>query len=171
MRWSRALAVPVLMLLFVVACSSPAQSDGGDDNGNGSDQTEPAAASQDDGGGGGDDGGGDNGGGGSAGDADAAFEVLTPPNAEQVTKTSAEGVIFAVFTSTDSIDSLTSFYRDAFDELNLQILTTTEASGSISWIVGTDDTASEFGGVVSLVPPAEGGSGTSVSIQIGATGQ
>ena len=172
MRWSRALAVPALMLLFVVACSSPAQSDGGDDNGNGSEQTEPAEASQDDGGGGGDDGGGDDdGGGGSAGDADAAFEVLTPPNAEQVTKTTAEGVIFAAFTSPDSVDSLTSFYRDAFDELNLQILTTTEASGGISWIVGTDDSASEFGGVVSVIPNADGTDGSTVSIQIGATGQ
>lgn len=170
MRWSRALAVPVLMFLFVVACSSPAASDGGDDNGDGSQQSEPAEATQDDGGG--DDGGGDDGGGGgNAGDAEAAFEVLTPPNAEQVTKTSAEGVIFAVFTSTDSIDSLTSFYRDAFDELNLQILTTTEASGGISWIVGTDDTASEFGGVVSVIPATDGSDGSTVSIQIGATGQ
>lgn len=164
MRWSRALAVSVLMFLFVVACSSPAVSDGGDDND--SQQTEPTEAPEDDGGGGG-----DNGGGGSAGDAEAAFEVLTPPNAEEVTKTTAEGVIFAAFTSPDSVDSLTSFYRDAFDELNLQILTTTEASGGISWIVGTDDTASEFGGVVSVIPATDGSDGSTVSIQIGATGQ
>jgi hypothetical protein len=172
MRLTRALIAPVLLLLFVVACSSPAVSDGGDGNGNG-DGSEQSQAAEETSGDGGDDGGGggggDNGGGGSAGDADAAFERLTPPNADQVTKTTAEGVIFAAFTSPDSVDDLTSFYMDAFDDLGLDVLTTTEAADGISWIVGTDDTASEFGGVVSLVPTQDGSGGTTVSIQIGST--
>jgi hypothetical protein len=169
MRLYRALIAPVLLLLFVVACGSPAANDTDDNgNGNGSEQSQAAEETSDDGGGGGG-GGDDNGGGGSAGDADAAFERLTPPNADQVTKTTAEGVIFAAFTTPDSVDDLTSFYMDAFNDLGLDVLTTTEAADGISWIVGTDDTASEFGGVVSVVPNQDGSGGTTVSIQIGST--
>jgi len=166
MRWSRALAAPVLMLFVVVACSSPgASTSSGDDGGNGSDQSQaaeptPEATSED----------GDNGGGGGSGseDADAAYEALIPPNSQEVTKTTAEGVIFAAFTSTDSVDSLTSFYEGAFDDLGLQILTTTETSGGVSWFVGTDENASTFGGVVSVIPN-QNGDGSQVSVQIGKT--
>jgi hypothetical protein len=167
MRWSRALAAPMLILLITVACSSPAASTGGN-GGNGSEQTQGAEptpeATQDSGGNGG-----GGGGGGNAGDAEAAFERLTPPNAEEVTKTTAGGVIFGAFNSPDSVDSLTSFYEDAFNDLGLQILSTTETSGGVSWLVGTDETASTFGGVVSVIPATDGGSGTTISVQIGTT--
>ena len=70
------------MFLFVAAWSSPAASDGNGDsdgNGNGSEQSQAAEESQ----GSGDDGGYDGGGGG--GDhVEAAFDTLTPPNAEEV---------------------------------------------------------------------------------------
>ena len=159
MRRPRALTAFALMFLFVAACSSPAASDGNGD-GNGSEQTEPAQETQGDGGGGGGD-----------RDVEAAFDTLTPPNAQEVSKTTAEGVIFAAFNTPDSLDSLTSFYQDAFNDLGLQILSTTEASGGITWFVGTDDTASTFGGVVSVFPAGDGGDGTTVSVQIGATNQ
>ena len=145
MRRPPALAAFALIFLFVAACSSPAASDGnGDGNGNGSEQSEPAEETQGDGDGGG--------GGGGGRDVEAAFDTLTPPNAEEVSKTTAQGVIFAAFNTPDSLDSLTSFYEDAFNDLGLQILTTTEASGGITWFVGTDETASTFGGVVSVFP-------------------
>lgn len=164
MRRPRALTAFALMFLFVAACGSPAVSDGnGDGDGNGSEQSEPAEETQGDGGGGG--------GGGGDRDVEAAFDTLTPPNAEEVSKTTAQGVIFAAFNTSDSLDSLTSFYEDAFNDLDLQILTTTEASGGISWFVGTDETASTFGGVVSVFPATDGGSGSTVSVQIGATNQ
>jgi hypothetical protein len=167
MRRPRALSVFALMLLFVAACGSPAASDGnGDGNGNDSEQSEPAEESQGDGGG---DGGGGGGGGGGDRDGEAAFDTLTPPNADEVTKTTAEGVIFAAFNTPDSLDSLTSFYEDAFNDLGLQILSTTEASGGITWFVGTDENASTFGGVVSVFPSSDGGGGNTVSIQIGQT--
>jgi len=171
MRWTRALAAPVLMLFVAVACSSPgASTGGGDDGGNGSEQSQAAEptpeATSDDGGGGGDDGSGGNG--GSAGDAEAAYTALTPPNGNELTKTTAGGVVFGAFDTSESIESLTSFYEDAFNDLGLVIVTTTEASGGISWIVGNDDTASTFGGAVSIFPASDG-SGTQVSIQIGAT--
>ena len=80
-------------------------------------------------------------------------------------------MIFAAFNTSDSLDSLTSFYQDAFNDLGLQILTTTEASGGITWFVGTDETASTFGGVVSVFPAVDGGDGNTVSVQIGETTQ
>jgi hypothetical protein len=155
------------MTLFVAACSSPAASTGGNGDDGGTEQSEPAEASQDDGGGGGDSGGG-GGGGGGGGDADQAFERLTPPNADELTKTEAGGVIFAAFDTSDSIDSLTSFYEDAFSDLGLQIISTTETGGGISWIFGNDDTASTFGGAISVFPASDG-SGTQVSVQVGTT--
>ena len=176
MRWSRALVL-IASLALLAACGDGGggPGDDGDAGGDDTQQSAPAGASaapapdDDDGDDGDDDG--DGGGGGNAGDVDAAFERLTPPNAQEVSKTTTSGVIFAGFNSPDSMNSLTSFYEDAFDDLGLQILTTTEASGGITWFVGTDENASEFGGVVSVVPASDGGSGSTVSIQIGATNQ
>ena len=161
MRWTSALAL--FLVLMLAACGGGGPGATTTDDGNGGEETdaaETATETPDDGGNG-----------GSAGDAEAAFERLTPPNAEEVTKTTASGVIFAAFNSPDSVDSLTSFYEDAFNDLGLEILTTTESSGGVSWFVGTDDNASEFGGVVSVIPATDGGSGSTVSIQIGATNQ
>ena len=163
MRWSRALIALALLTLFVAACSSPAASNGGNGGGDDSEQSEPAETSQDDGGG---DGGG--GGGSGSGDADQAFETLTPPNSTELTKTSAGGVIFAAFDTTESIDSLTSFYEDAISDAGLRILTTTESGGGISWIIGNDENASTFGGAISVFPASDG-SGTQVSVQVGST--
>jgi hypothetical protein len=163
MRWTSALAL--FLVLMLAACGGGGPGATTADDGNGGEETdaaETAGETPDDGG---------NGGGGNAGDAEAAFERLTPPNAEEVTKTTASGVIFAAFNSPDSVDSLTSFYEDAFNDLGLEILTTNESSGGVSWFVGTDENASEFGGVVSVVPATDGGSGSTVSIQIGATNQ
>ena len=171
MQWPRALVL-IAILGLLAACGGGPDNDGDDGDGASPDaaQSEPAGASAapppDDGDD--DDGDGD---GGDAGDADAAFERLTPPNAVEVSKTTAGGVIFAGFNTPDSMDSLTSFYEDAFDDLGLQILTTTEAAGGITWFVGTDENASEFGGVVSVIPSSDGGSGSTVSIQIGSTNQ
>jgi hypothetical protein len=172
MRWTRALVlIAILALLAACADGGPGESagDDGDGIGDGTSQSEPAEAPaapppDDD-----DDNG--NGGNGSVGDAEEAFERLTPPNADEVSKTTAGDVIFAGFTTPDSMDSLRSFYEDAFSDLGLQILTTTEAAGGITWFVGTDENASEFGGVISVIPATDGGSGTTVSVQIGSTSQ
>lgn len=169
MRWSRALVL-IAILALLAACGGGGGGEDGDGNGDdGTTQSEPAEASAapppDD------DEGDDDGGNGDAGDAEAAFERLTPPNADEVSKTTASGLIFAGFTTPDSVDSLTSFYEDAFNDLGLEILTTTEAADGITWFVGTDENASEFGGVVSVIPATDGGQGTTVSVQIGSTNQ
>jgi hypothetical protein len=170
MQWPRALVL-IAILGLLAACGDGGPGDGGDDGdgaSQGAAQSEPAEASAAPPP---DDGGGDDGGNGNAGDAEEAFERLTPPNAEEVSKTTAGELIIAGFTTPDSIDSLTSFYEDAFSDLGLQILTTTQAAGGVTWFVGTDANASEFGGVISVIPATEGGSGSTVSIQIGSTTQ
>lgn len=168
MRWSRALAAPVLMLFAVVACSSPgASTGGGDDGGNGSEQSqaaEPTATS------GGDDGGGDDGGsGGGTGstDVDAVYAVLVPPNSTELSKTSAEGVIFAAFDTDESLDSLQQFYEDAFADADLEIVSTTEAQGGTAWALSRGGD-SNFGGAVSVFPASDG-SGTQVTVTIGSS--
>lgn len=172
MRWSRALAAPALMLFVVVACSSPGASSGsGDDGGNGSEQSQAAEptpeATSDDGGGGGDDGGsGGSGGGSGDADVDEVYAMLTPPNATEITKTTTGGVIFAAWDSSDSLESLQSFYEDAFDDADLTIVSTTQAQGGYAWVVARGEN-SNFGGAVSIFPASDG-SGTQVSITIGA---
>ena len=159
MRWSRTFVAPFLIVV-AVACSSPGGDTGGD-GGNGSEPTdapEPTAAADDGSGGGG-------GGGTGSVDLDAAFETLTPPNSSETTKTAAEGIIFAVFESTDSIDSLRSFYEGAIAEAGLQIFSTTEAQGGYSWTIAESE-GSSFGGAVSIYPSGSG-SGTAVSVTIG----
>jgi hypothetical protein len=158
MRWSRTFVAPFLIVV-AVACSSPGGSTGGDGGGDGTEPTdapEQTAASTVGGGGGG--------GSGSA-DLDAIYEQLTPPNSTETTKTAAENIIFAVFESSDSIDSLKSFYDDAIPATGLQIFSTTEAQGGFAWTIAESE-GSTFGGAVSIYPSGSG-SGTAVSVTIG----
>jgi hypothetical protein len=159
------------MLFVVVACSSPgASTGGGDDGGNGSEQSQAAEstptpdATSDDGGGSGDDGG--SGGGTGDADVDEVYAKLTPPNATEITKTTTGGVIFAAWDSSDSLESLQSFYEDAFDDADLTVVSTTQAQGGYAWVVARGED-SNFGGAVSIFPASDG-SGTQVSITIGA---
>jgi hypothetical protein len=176
MRWTQALAVIVIVLL-VAACGGGGNGNGGDGGGDNGGESQPAdGGGGDDGGGDGggesqpaDDGGGDDGGGdgGQTGsfDLDHAFEVLTPPNATEISKTTAQGVIFAAWDTDESLDSLRSFYEDAFDELGLEVITTTEAQGGIAWVVAESE-GSSTGGSISIFPASDG-TGTQVSVTIG----
>lgn len=158
MRWSRYLLALALALL-VVACGSPAATtDGGDggDGGNGTQESEPEETSGD---------GGDGGNGSGSLDVDRVFEILTPDNATELSKTTAGGLIFAAWDSDESFDSLRSFYEGAIDEAGLQIISTTEAQGGIAWTVA-EDLQGTFGGSISLFPASDG-SGTQISVTIG----
>ena len=158
--WSRSL--PLL-----AACGGGGGSgdDGDGDDGGGTTQSEPAEATPEDGGG--DGGGGDDGSTGSF-DLDRAFEILTPPSGTELSKTTAEGIIFAAWDSDDDFESLRSFYEDAIDEAGFEVITTTEAQGGIAWVVGLDD-GSGVGGSISLFPASDG-SGTQISVTIGEEG-
>lgn len=174
MRWSRTLILLTLLAL-VAACGSPAASadsdgNGGNGNGNGAEESqEPeATATPADGGGGNGDGDG-NGGNGSSGDLEGLLSDLTPPNSSQIQRTEAEGVIFVIWESTDSPETLSDFYTDAIADTGLEIYSTTTAEGSYSWLFAESEN-SDFGGVVTLVPSSSGGSGSTVSVQVGAGG-
>ena len=158
MRWSRALILPVLAVL-VIACGSPATSEGGGGNGNASEESDTPAASVD--------GGGGNGGGGSAEDAERVAADLVPPNSTETSRTVASGTVFATYESTDSIESLVSFYESAIPDTGMQIISTTNSQGGTSWLFAVDEQAS-FGGAASVFPSGTG-SGTAVSIQVSAT--
>ena len=167
MRWSRTLIAPALMVLLV-ACGGAGGSAGDGDGGSDSEQSQApeatAPATNDDGGGGGDDGGGDDGGGTGSVDLDGVYDTLTPPNSTETSKTSADGIIFAVLESSDSIDSLKSFYEGAIPDAGLKIFSTTEAQGGFAWTIAESE-ASDFGGAVSIYPSGTGS--TIVSVTIG----
>jgi hypothetical protein len=155
MRWSRALILPVLAVL-IIACGAPATSEGG--GGNGSEESDTPAASVD--------GGGGNGGGGSAEDAERVAADLVPPNSTETSRTVASGTVFATYESTDSIESLVSFYESEIPGTGMQIISTTNSQGGTSWLFAVDEQAS-FGGAVSVFPSGTG-SGTAVSVQVSA---
>ena len=106
MRWARLLVLPVLVVLLVACGGSPGTStdDNGNGNGNGEstnpDVTATAEASKDDGNGTGND-----------GDVEQLAADLVPPNSTETTRTVASGVVFAGYESTDSPDSLKSYYE------------------------------------------------------------
>ena len=174
MRWSRTLILLCLLVLVAACGSNAASSDGGGNggNGNGSEESqEPeATATPADGDGGSGDGDGDgDGGNGSSGDLEGLLSDLEPPNSSQIQRTEAEGVIFVIWESTDSPETLADFYTDAIAGTGLEIYSTTTAEGSYSWLFAESEN-SDFGGVVTLIPSSSGGSGSTVSVQVGGGG-
>jgi hypothetical protein len=153
MRWVRALVLPVLAVT-VIACSAPTPDTG---NGNGSQESDTPQASTDDGGG---DGGG---GGGSQGDVEQLAEQLKPPNSTESSRfTTAEGISVG-YGSTDSTDSLKSYYEGKFDDLGINLIGTSSASGSHTFVIGDEDGSGIQGGV-SVIDDGSGGSIVSITI-------
>lgn len=166
MQWSRTLVLPVMLLLLLAACGAPATTDG---NGNGDDESQAAAAtatpeaeeSEDDGANGEGDG---NGGNGSVdGDLEQLAEDLTPPNTTETSRTTAGGIIFLLWESTDSPEEVADWYEDAIADAGLEVISRTSTQGAFSFFFGLED-GSDLGGVVSITPS---GNGSGVGLQIG----
>jgi hypothetical protein len=156
MRWSRALSLPVIFALLV-ACSGPAASQNG---GTESDNPTPTAEAST--------GGGEatpTQGGGGGGDLDELVDKLTPPNSTESSRVSQAGGIFVGWESTDSADSLKSFYEGAIPGTGMKILSTQNASGTYSWIFAESEGSSNGGSVV-IAPSSTGGSGTTVVVTV-----
>jgi hypothetical protein len=160
MRRSRALILPVLLLLVLSACGGSGSST---DNGNGgqsqsaaqsqaaeSQAAESQAAQESQGSNG-----------HTAGDLDSLVSALTPPHASELSKTSAQGGVFIAWNSTDSVDSLKSFYESAIPGTGMTIFSTTSAGGTYAWIFAENE-GSSFGGSVTLGPNSDGTDGASV---------
>ncbi len=163
----RTSVIALLVALVVVGCGSSAASSAPADAGNGT----GAAATADAGSGSGaaaaaDSGSGSGSGTGSAEEAAAVGDQLKPPNSSETSKTTTEGYWYAVYHSTDSPDSLKSFYEGQIPKAGLKIISTTSASGSYVWVVARDETGS-FGGSVTVGPAADGSGGSDVIVGIG----
>ena len=166
MQRPRALVL-VAILALLAACGGGGPDAGDDGDGGASQdaaQSEPAAASAapppDDGGNG------DGGGGSGTDDLGELLDALEPPNATEVSRTSADNFLFVIFTSTDSAESLADFYEGAIADAGYDTVSRTEAQGTFSWIFG-DDGGGSAAGVVGVGPTSDGSPGASVSIQLG----
>lgn len=103
--------------------------------------------------------------GGDTGDLDALVQKLTPPNASEISKTSAQGGAYVAWESTDSVDSLKGFYEKAIKDAGMTVFSTTTTSGVLSWIFAKEE-GSSFGGSVTVAPSSSGGSGSSVIVAV-----
>jgi hypothetical protein len=156
MRCARALILPALAIV-VIACSSPSPSSGG--GGGGSEETDNAAATAtatSDGGGGG---------GGAGGDVDQLAEDLVPPSSSEQSRISSQGTLIVSYTSTDSVDSLKSYYEDKFDELGVNVIGTSSAGATTTYVIGNEDGSGIQGGVT--VAGDESSGNTIVQITLG----
>ena len=107
-------------------------------------------------------------GGGGGTDVQAVADALKPPNSSQTFTSNSSGVILSTYTSTDSADSLKSFYESAIPAQGLKIISTSSdtATNSIAIIFAkADDSA--FGGAIGIGPDQSGGAGSTVSVTVG----
>ncbi|HET7520265.1 MAG TPA: hypothetical protein VFK61_01865 [Candidatus Limnocylindria bacterium] len=104
-------------------------------------------------------------GGGPAGSLDDLINALTPPNSSQISKTTAEGGAFVAWETSDSFDSLKSFYEGAIGAAGMQIYSRSEAGGTYSWVFAESE-GSSHGGSVTLGPASDGGPGSNVILAI-----
>ncbi len=166
MRPTRLLSILAIagLLLALAACGgnnagSSATSSNGSTATSGSGQsteaTPTAAESSGDGGGGG----------GSTTDLASLADQLVPPNSTQVVRTDAGNGLFIAYDSTDSLDSLKSFYENAIKNAGMTIVSTTTAADGAVYIF-TRPSDSSFGGSVALGPGSNGGS-SGVTITLG----
>lgn len=154
MRSTRALA-PIFLALLLAACGGSSGSS--DDGGGGGPASEAAGTPQPDETTGG-------GGGAGLGDLDGLAADLTPPNASETSRTTVDGALFLSWNSSDSPDDLEGFYENVISQNGLDVVSRTTASGSYSWIFGSD--SSSFAGFVTVAPSGQG-DGSTVAVQVG----
>jgi hypothetical protein len=151
----------LLVLVLVAACGSSAASSPSADSGAGAGSGgSPAAAGTDSG----------NGPAatavpGAGADAAKVGEQLKPPNSNETSKTTTDTYWYVIYESTDSPDSLKSFYETQIPRAGMKVISTTSANGSYVWAIARDEAAT-FGGSVTVAPSGNG-SGSSVIVGIG----
>jgi hypothetical protein len=103
--------------------------------------------------------------GGATEDAVKVGEALVPPNSTEVSKTTTDTYWYVLYESTDSPDTLKSYYENEIPKTGMQIISTTSANGAYVWAIARDESGA-FGGVVT-VGPSGSGSGSSVIVAVG----
>ena len=151
MRSTRFLLLSVLAALVIAlaACgggpaSATADESTGGESSTAASESEPAAETPDDGGPG-----------GSVTDVDSMIEELTPPNSTQISRTDVGPSSTVAFESTDTVGDLKSYYVQKIAELNLIVLTTTEAANTYAVAVGTNEQGTGLGANVAMAKPFE----------------
>ena len=142
MRSTRFLLLGVLLVALAACGGGPAsefpnESTGGEPS-TGTSASEPATETPDDGGP------------SSVTDVDGMIEALTPPNSTQISRTDAGGSSIVAWESTDSVGDLKSYYIQKIAELNLTVLTTTEAANTYAVAVGTNAEGTGLGATIAI---------------------
>jgi hypothetical protein len=145
--------------MLLVACNGPgangSASSGGGDSGtasaSASASTQASASS---------------GGGTGSGDIDQVASNLTPPNSSETGRYSASGALIVTWSSTDSVDSLKSYYDGKLSSLSLNVLSTTDVQGTHGWVFGNEDNTGVTG-ALTLSPDTSTGGATTVSLTAG----
>jgi len=75
---------------------------------------------------------------------------LVPPNSTELSRTTAGGATLVSYESTDTVGDLKSFYVQKIAELNMTVLTTTEAANTYAVAFGTDETGQGLGATVAV---------------------
>ena len=91
-----------------------------------------------------------NGGPSSVTDVDGMIDALTPPNSTEISRTDAGGSSIVAWESTDSVGDLRTYYVQKIAELNLTVLTTTEAANTYAVAVGTNSEGTGLGATVAI---------------------
>jgi hypothetical protein len=144
MRSMRTLLPGVLLLVALAACgggpASPDESNGVEPS-TATSASEPAAETP---------AGSTGGGPSSVTDVDGMIEALTPPNSTQISRTDAGTSSIVAWESTDSVGDLKSYYILKIAELNLTVLTTTEAANTYAVAVGTNAEGTGLGATIAI---------------------
>ncbi len=141
MRPTRTLLLAVLLVALAACGGGPASSDAtqstGGEPSTAASTSESAAESADDGGPG-------------ATDVEGLLDELVPPNSTELNRTEAGGAVLVTYESTDTVGDLKRFYVQKIAELNMTVLTTTEAANTYAVAIGTDESGTGLGATVAV---------------------
>ncbi len=105
------------------------------------------------------------GGGADAGDIDGIMKDLVPPKSTEILRYSSQGTTSVSYESTDSLDSLKSFYDKRLKDLDLKLMGNMSTADTHSWFVGSDDGKAPQGSVT-IFPSGTAGK-VAVTITLG----
>ena len=143
MRSPRTLLLGVLLVALAACGGQPASSNadestGGEPTTTESSGGEPSTAETP-----------DDGGPGSL-DMDTLIAELVPPNSTEISRTEAGTSVLIGYESTDTVGDLRGFYIQKIADLDLNVLTTTEAANTYAVAFGTNEAGTGLGGTIAV---------------------
>lgn len=101
-------------------------------------------------------------GGEDAASAEAVADALAPPNANETSRTTSGGLVLITHESSESIDSLVSYYETAIPKAGMSINAKTTADDGANFVFGSGN----LNGSVTFISSSETPGGTSVSVSV-----